>query len=102
MGIPAEDFSGSSRGTRAMPNDKIARANLISDIFASRFVWAPERRFAEELIEQAASFPNGDADDLVDSTVQAMIRFRAGGFIRTANDEVEDDEPRTYRRKRMY
>lgn len=102
MGIPAEDFSGSSRGTKALPNDKIARANMIADVFASRMVWAPERRFAEEVIEQAASFPNGDADDLLDSTVQAMIRFRAGGFIRTANDEAEDEEPRSYRRKRMY
>jgi predicted phage terminase large subunit-like protein len=102
MGIPAEDFAGSSRGSQKLPNDKIARANMVADIFSSRYVWIPERRFAEELVEQCAEFPNGQEDDLVDSTVQAMIRFRAGGFIRTANDEVEDDEPRTYRRKRMY
>jgi predicted phage terminase large subunit-like protein len=101
-GIPAEDFSGSSRGSRAMPNDKIARANIVSDIFASRYVWAPARRFAEEVIEQLAEFPNGAEDDYVDSTVQAMIRFRAGGFIRTANDEDEDDEHPRYRRKRYY
>lgn len=101
MGLPVQDFSGSSRGTRAAPNDKIARANMVSDIFASGYVWVPERRFAEEVVEQMADFPNGSADDLVDSTVQAMIRFRQGGFIRTANDEAEEESvPR--RRKRMY
>lgn len=100
-GLPVEDFSGSSRGTAAASNDKVARANSVSDIFASFYVWAPERRFAEEVIEQCASFPNGDEDDLVDSTVQALIRFRQGGFIRTANDE-EDEEPVHRRRKRYY
>lgn len=101
MGMPVQDFSGSSRGSRVAPNDKIARANMVSDIFASGYVWAPERRFAEEVIEQMAEFPNGAEDDLVDSTVQAMLRFRQGGFIRTANDEAEEDSvPR--RRKRYY
>lgn len=101
MGIPAEDFAGSSRGTKALPNDKIARANLIADIFASGYVWCPDRRFAQDVISQAAEFPNGMADDLVDSTVQALLRFRAGGLIRTANDEEEDEAPRP-RRKRYY
>lgn len=101
MGIPAEDFAGSSRGTKRAPNDKVARANMIADVFSSGYVWAPRRRFAEEVIEQCADFPNGDEDDLVDSTVQALIRFRAGGFIRTANDEEEEERPRV-RRKRMY
>ncbi len=49
-----------------------------------------------------AEFPNGAADDLLDSAVQAMIRFRQGGFIRTANDEAEDEESAPRRRKRMY
>lgn len=102
MGIPAEDFSGSSRGSRGLPNDKIARANLIADIFSSRYVWAPERRFADVVIEQCAEFPNGAEDDLVDSTVQALIRFRQGGFVRTANDEAEEEDAPRVRRKRYY
>lgn len=74
---------------------------MVVDIFASRYVWAPSRRFADVVIEECASFPAGDTDDLVDSTVQAMIRFRQGGFIRTANDEPEDNTVH-YRRKRFY
>ena len=104
MGIPAESFTGSSRGgdkRLGLSNDKIARANGIADIFASRYVWMPDRPFAREVREQCAEFPSGLEDDLVDSTVQAMIRFRQGGFIRTANDEPEDNTVH-YRRKRFY
>ena len=102
MGVPAESFTGSSRGSRAVSNDKIARANMIADVFASRYVWCPPTRFADEVMEQCASFPAGEEDDLVDSTVQAMMRFREGGFIRTANDEAEDAAPVRFRRKRYY
>lgn len=101
MGVPVENFSY-GRGSRAVSNDKIARANMISDVFASGYVWAPERRYADEVIAECAEFPAAAHDDYVDSVVQAMIRFRAGGFIQTANDvDDEDDAPR-YVRKRYY
>ena len=84
MGIPIQDYTP-SRG-----NDKIVRVNAVSDIFASGFVYAPPLRWAEELIEQFASFPNSDHDDLVDSSTQALLRFRQGGFISTQSDEDEE------------
>jgi len=86
MGIPVQDFTP-SRG-----NDKIVRANAVADIFSSGIVWHPPTRWAEEVIEQCAEFPAGEHDDLVDSTTQALLRFRQGGFIRTTMDE-EDEEP---------
>jgi len=85
MGIPIQDYTP-SRG-----NDKIVRVNAVSDIFASGFVYAPPMRWAEEVIEQFASFPNSDHDDLVDSSTQALLRFRQGGFISTQSDDDEDD-----------
>jgi predicted phage terminase large subunit-like protein len=102
MGIPAEDFAGSSRGSKAIPNDKIARANLIADIFKSGYVWRSANRAAEEVVMQCAEFPNGVEDDYVDSTVQALLRFRAGGLIRTANDEEEERDAPRARRRRYY
>lgn len=101
MGLAVEAFS-QGRGSRTMSNDKVARANMISDIFASGYVWAPRRRFAEEVQVELAEFPAGAHDDYVDSTVQAMLRFRAGGFIRTSLDEEEDDDPSRYNRARKY
>jgi len=87
MGIPVSEYTP-SRG-----NDKIARVNAVADLFASGIVWAPERKFAEEVIEEFASFPSGDHDDLVDSSTQALIRFRQGGFIGLESDEPEEDLP---------
>jgi phage terminase large subunit-like protein len=41
------------------------------------------------VMEEMASFPNGDHDDLVDSSSQALMRFRQGGFISISSDEPE-------------
>jgi len=64
-------------------------------------VWCPETRWAEEVIEECAAFPNGEHDDLADSMTQAILRFRQGGFIRTRSDEEDDDFSR-YDRSREY
>jgi hypothetical protein len=48
-------------------------------------------------MEELAAFPNGDHDDLVDSSSQALLRFRRGGFIPIESDEPE--EQRYFRRK---
>jgi predicted phage terminase large subunit-like protein len=92
MGIPVQEFTP-TRG-----NDKITRVNSVSDLFASGKVWAPRKRWAEEVIEEMAAFPNSDHDDLVDSATQALIRFRKGGFLRLQTDE--EDEIQFFKSKR--
>jgi predicted phage terminase large subunit-like protein len=92
MGIPVQEFTP-TRG-----NDKITRVNSVSDLFASGKVWAPRKRWAEEVIEEMAAFPNSDHDDLVDSATQALIRFRKGGFLRLQTDE--DDEIQFFKSRR--
>jgi len=94
MGIPVSEFTP-TRG-----NDKIARMNSVTDLFASGKVWAPRKRWAEEVIEEMAAFPNSEHDDLVDSSTQALIRYRKGGFVRLPSDEA--DEPINFRRKAAY
>ena len=56
----------------------------------SGMVWAPDRRWAKEVIEECNDFPSGTNDDLVDSTTQALMRFRQGGFIKLPNDEPDE------------
>jgi len=94
MGIPVQEF------TPSKGNDKIARLNAVADIFASGRVWVPDTRWGEELVEEVASFPSGEHDDLVDSMTQALLRFRRGGFIRLDSDE--EDAPLRFRRKAVY
>jgi predicted phage terminase large subunit-like protein len=95
MGIPVDEFSP-SRG-----NDKIARLNAVSDLFASKKVWAPDRRWAKDVIEEIAAFPVGEHDDYVDTTTQALMRYRNGGFISLDTDE-RDQPSLKYRRKAAY
>ena len=84
MGIPVQEFSP-SRG-----NDKNVRLNAVADLFTSGKVWAPDTRWAREVIEEVASFPVGEHDDFVDTTSQALLRFRQGGFITLDTDEKDD------------
>ena len=84
MGIPVGEF------TPGKGQDKISRVNAVSDLFRGGVVWAPDRRWAHEVIEECNDFPSGANDDLVDSTTLALARFRQGGFIRLPNDEEDD------------
>ncbi len=97
MGVPVGEF------TPGKGQDKISRVNAVSDMFSSGMVWAPDRRWAKEVIEECNDFPSGTNDDLVDSTTQALMRFRQGGFIRLPSDEPEEIEWfKGHRRERFY
>jgi predicted phage terminase large subunit-like protein len=91
MGIPVQEF------TPVKGNDKISRLNAVSDMFASKRVWAPNTQWAEEVIDEVASFPAGEHDDYVDSVSLALMRFRKGGYLRAELDE--EDELPSFRRK---
>jgi len=95
MNIPVVNFTP-SRG-----NDKHARVNTCAPLFESGMIWAPEQNFADEVIEECAAFPHGDHDDLVDSTTQAVMRFRQGGFVQHPEDYV-DEEPTEHKEKVYY
>ena len=96
MGIPVGEF------TPGKGQDKIARVNAVSSLFEGGVVYAPDRRWAKEVIEECNDFPAGTNDDLVDSTTLALLRFRQGGFIRLSTDEPEDNFLRKYRKKAAY
>jgi predicted phage terminase large subunit-like protein len=96
MGVPVGEF------TPGKGQDKIARVNAVSDLFASGIVFAPDRRWAKEVIEECNDFPAGTNDDLVDSTTLALLRFRQGGFLRLPSDEPEDNFLRQYRKRAAY
>ena len=85
IGIPVVNYTP-SRG-----NDKHTRMHLVAPMFESGRVWAPDKRFSEDVIDECAAFPNGDHDDFCDSMTMALIRYRKGGFVSLDTDE-EDEE----------
>jgi len=84
-GVPVVNY------TPSKGRDKHTRMHMVAPIFESGKVWAPDRRFAEEVIDECAAFPHGDNDDYCDSMSMALIRYRKGGFVRLDSDEEEDD-----------
>ena len=91
LGIPVVNYSP-SRG-----HDKSTRMHSVAPIFESQLVYAPQRKFAEEMIEECASFPFGKNDDLCDTMTQALMRFREGGLV-SLEDDYSDEEKAPVRR----
>ena len=84
-GIPALGFSP-GKG-----NDKVTRMHMVAPLFEAGIVWAPmHEKFADEVVEEVVSFPNGDHDDFCDSMTLALMRFRQGGFLSLRGEEEED------------
>ena len=84
-GIPVINYTP-SRG-----NDKHSRVNSVAPLFESGAIWAPNKKFAEDVIEECAAFPFGDNDDYVDSTTQALMRYRQGYFV-SLDEDFEEEE----------
>ncbi len=84
-GIPVINYTP-SRG-----NDKHSRVNSVAPLFESGAIWAPNKKFAEEVIEECAAFPFGDNDDYVDSTTQALMKYRQGYYV-GLKDDYEDEK----------
>ena len=84
-GIPALGFSP-GKGS-----DKVTRMHMVAPLFEAGIVWAPmQEKFADEVVEEVVSFPNGDHDDYCDSMTLALMRFRQGGFISLQGEEEEE------------
>ena len=95
MGIPVVNY------TPSKGKDKHTRMHMVAPLFESGMVWAPMKKFAEEVIEECLAFPTGDYDDYCDSMSMALIRYRKGGFIKLDSD-LEDEEPVARVQPRMY
>jgi len=79
--------------------DKVARAHSILHLFSDGMVYAPVgRAWCDEVINQAAIFPKGSHDDLVDSTTMALRHLRDHGFaLRREEYEFDAEEELKYR-----
>lgn len=75
--------------------DKLARLYSIQHLFAEGLIHAPDRSWADMVINQAAQFPRGKHDDLVDTASMALKHLREIGLlVRGAEWTAELDESR--------
>ena len=76
-----------------MPDrDKIARAHASTATFSAGLVWAPNRQWAEKVIEACGLFPNGapPSADYTDTVTQAVLYLPRGWGVEHPDDK--DDE----------
>jgi len=92
-GIPVMNY------TPSKGRDKVTRMHTVAPLFEAGMVWAPDKKFSDEVIEECLAFPNGDHDDFVDSMTMALMLFRQGGFIEL---EGENEGSDWYPKKREY
>lgn len=95
-GIFVQDFSP-GKG-----QDKIARLNAVSDMFASGHVWFPETAWAAQTVEEILAFPAGEHDDEVDTMTLALQRIRKGGLLRLSTDHEDNEGFQRARRAAFY
>lgn len=79
--------------------DKVTRLHSVTPLIEAGMVYIPESQkrpggfptWADQLINQVMTFPNGEHDDLVDTMTQALIYFRDAGFLTLDADKFDYD-----------
>jgi predicted phage terminase large subunit-like protein len=67
--------------------DKVARAHAVTPMFEDGKVWAPKRKWADEVIVECGMFPRGQFKDYVDSTTQALFWLRGRDLLKTDSEQ---------------
>ena len=66
--------------------DKVSRVHSIVPLFTDNVVWAPDTKWAQEVILECEDFPKGDHDDLVDSASQFLNWARSNELLVRADE----------------
>ena len=70
--------------------DKFARACAAVPTFSNLLVYAPDRPWAAQVIEEMAVFPRSAHDDLTDSTTQAIAHLRSLRLAQTDEESAAE------------
>jgi len=70
--------------------DKVARVQSVEPLFADGMIFAPDKAWADQVINQCAIFPRGSHDDLVDSMSQAIRYLRDMNYALKAHEYQSD------------
>jgi hypothetical protein len=67
--------------------DKVARLQSVESFFRQGMIWTPNKRWADELMDEVAVFPNGSHDDRVDALSMTLRWFRNQGLLETKDEQ---------------
>ncbi len=81
--------------------DKVARAHSVVPTFSSGLVFAPDRDWADLVIDEMGVFPKGKHDDLTDAMTMALKWLRVNGLIQRPEEIRADERERTKHRRKQ-
>lgn len=70
----------------------LARAHSVTAIFDDGAVFYPDKRWADEVLDECAAFPFGQYDDLTATVIHALMFLRKQFWLEVKQDQ-DDDEP---------
>lgn len=70
--------------------DKVARLYSVQHLFAEGMVYAPNKSWADLVIDQCRVFPKGRHDDLVDTVSAALRHLRKNGMLQRTQEWAAD------------
>jgi predicted phage terminase large subunit-like protein len=85
-----EDFSVRMWDPKTI--DKVARLYSVQHLFEEGMVYAPDKDWAEMVIQQVSVFPKGKHDDLVDATSMPLKQLRDMGLLTRSPERLYDIE----------
>jgi predicted phage terminase large subunit-like protein len=71
--------------------DKVARMHSVVPLFSGGLIFAPDRAYAQMVIDDVSNFPKGKSRDIADTVSQALRWLRKTGMAKL-NSEAEDEE----------
>jgi len=71
---------------------KVARANAATILLEQGVVYYPDRKWALDIIEECAEFPNGPHDDIPDVVFHSLNFLRRLFMLETPRDYEDEDE----------
>lgn len=68
--------------------DKSSRAHAVQPVWANGLIYAPDKEWADMVIDEMASFPRGQYDDITDTATQAVKHLRDLGLLTYAPEDL--------------
>lgn len=72
--------------------DKVARLYSVQHLFADGIVHAPDKEWAQKVINQVSDFPKGRNDDLVDCVSMSIRKLRDMGMLTRSPERANEIE----------
>jgi hypothetical protein len=79
----SEPAQGHASGGGVSKRAKGIRLEAVQPLFVNGLVWAPDLAYAQSVIEEVLTFPNGKSDDLMDTATAALKYLRDHGMLQS-------------------